>query len=250
MLNWKSLLLFCHILICLKLLRTFFHRRFLNFLSPMVWKIWFLSNILLLFLISQMPISFFFFKILLLYIPLIFSFFLQSTLIFIWQQQCYVQFEFFLNVLIAQIKIGIGFRPAFKIAAYSLPQRYFQNYFIEILDTMTFSNTHRKLFLSPLLQQMIEELKRADSSSQCLEHLKNLRHHIHIRSIFRKKVQSTLLQIRIQSLVLLILYFGLFIFIFNKTGLKYIKTLLLSLFLFLTGLLVLSQLGKKIKWTI
>ncbi|MDE0120070.1 MAG: hypothetical protein OXM55_08710 [Bdellovibrionales bacterium] len=115
---------------------------------------------------------------------------------------------------------------------------------------MTFSNTHRTLFLSPSLQQMIEELKRADSSSQCLDHLKNLRHHIHTRSIFRKKVQSALLQIHIQSFVLLILYSGLFIFIFNKTGLKYIKVLLLSLFLFGTGLMILSQLGKKIKWTI
>ncbi|MDE0518617.1 MAG: hypothetical protein OXH36_03550 [Bdellovibrionales bacterium] len=189
-------------------------------------------------------------KILLLYTPFFVSFFLQSTLIFIWQQQCYVQFEFFLNALIAQIKIGVGFRPAFKQAAYTLPQRHFQNYFIEILDAMTFSNTHRKLFLSPALQQMIEELKRANSSSQCLEHLKNLRHHIHTRSIFQKKVQSALLQIRIQSFVLLILYSGLFIFILNKTGWKYIKILLLSLCLFCIGLLVLSQLGKKIKWTI
>ena len=251
MLNWKSLLLFCHIIICLNLLRNLFHKSmFLNFLSPIVWKTWFICNILLVFLISQIPISVLFFKLLLLYVPLTLTFFLQSTMIFIWQQQCYSQLEFFLNALIAQVKIGAGFRPAFKIAALSLPNNYFQNYFMEILETILFSKKSATPFLSPSLQQIIEELKKADSSSQCLQHLENLRHYIHIRSIFRKKVQSALLQIHIQSLVLFILYSGLFIFILNKHGLKYIKVLLLSLLLFITGLIILFQCGKRIKWTI
>ena len=182
--------------------------------------------------------------------PLTFSFFLQSTLIFIRQQQCYSQLEFFLNALIAQIKIGVGFRPAFKTAALALPNNYFQNYFMEVLETILFSKKSTAPFPSLSLQQMIEELKKADSSSQCLQHLENLRHHTRIRSTFRKKVQSALLQIHIQSVVLFILYSGLFIFILNKHGLKYIKILLLSLFLFIIGLTILSRCGKKIRWTI
>ena len=252
MLNWKSLLLFCHIVICLKFLKNLIHKNtFLNFLSPIVWKIWFMGNILLIFVISQIPISILFFKLLLLYLPLTLTFFLQSTMIFLWQQQLYSQLEFFLNALIAQIKIGTGFRPAFKTAALTLSNSYFQNYFMKILETILFSKKPAgKSFLPSSLQQMIEELKKADSSSHCLEHLENLRHHVHIRSVFRKKVQSALLQIRIQSFVLLILYTGLFIFVLNKYGLRYIKILFLSLFLFIIGLIILLQCGKRVKWTI
>lgn len=247
----KFLLLFCHITICLKTLYNTLHNSmFLTFLSPMVWKTWFICNILLIFLISQIPINLLFFKLLFLYIPLILTFFLQSVLIFIWRQKFYLQFELFLNALIAQIKIGSGFRSAFKAALSALSYSHFQNYFIEIWEMILFSKNLRKEFRFSPLQQMIEELRKADQSSQCLEQLENLRHQIRVRSLFQKKVQSALLQIRIQSFVLLSLYSGLFIFVLHRYGLKYIKVLLLSFLLFISGLITLFQCGKKMKWTI
>ena len=249
--DWKFLLLFCHLLICLKTLWNILHNSmFLTFLSPIVWKTWFICNILLIFFISQLPIHLLLFKSSLLYIPLILTFFLQSFLSFIWRQRFYTQFELFLNALIAQIKIGLGFRSAFKAALSVLSHSPFQNYFMEILEMILFSKKIRKEFHFSPLQQMIEELRKADQSSQCLEHLENLRHQIRVHSIFQKKVQSALLQIRIQSFVLLVLYSGLFIFVLHRYGLKYIKVLLLSFFLFTAGLIVLFQYGKKIKWTI
>ena len=251
MFDWKSLLLFCHILICLKTLWKILHNStFLTLLSPIVWKIWFICNILLIFFISRLPIHLLFFKVLSLYIPLILTIFLQSVLIFIWRQQFYLQFELFLNALIAQIKIGASFRSAFKTALSILSHSPFQNYFMEILEMILFSKNLRKEFHFSPLQQMIEELRKADQSSHCLEHLENLRHQIRVRSIFQKKVQSTLLQIRIQSFVLLSLYSGLFIFVLHRYGLKYIKVMFLSSVLFISGLIFLFQCGKKIKWTI
>ena len=249
--DWNFLFLFCHVLICLQSLWNIFHKSmFITVLSPMVWKTWFIFNISLVFFISQLPISFLFFKLLLLYTPLALIYFSQSVLVFIWRQQFYHQFECFLNNLIAQIKIGAGFRAGFKTALLILPHSRFQNYFMEILEMILFSKKLRKEFHFSPLQQMIEELKRTDKSAQCLEHLENLRHQVRIQSVFRKKVQSALLQIRIQSLVLLILYSGLFIFVLHRYGLKYIKILLLSLFLFISGLIILFQCGKRIKWTI
>ena len=250
MFDWKSLLLFCHILICLKTLWKTLHKSiFLAFLSPMVWKIWFICNIALVFFISQLPIPLLF-KLPLLYTPLILTFFSQSLLLFIWRQQLYLQFELLLNALITQIKIGTGFRPAFKKAVLSLSRQHFQNYFMEILEVISFSKSFRKEFCFSPLQQMITELKRADQSSQCLEHLENLRHQVRVQSVFRKKVQAALLQVRIQSVILLIFYFGLFIFVLHQYGLKYIKTLLLSFCLFIFGLIILFQCGRKIKWTV
>lgn len=251
MYDWKSALLFCHMLMCLKTLWNILHNSmFLTFLSPIVWKIWFICNILLVFLISQLPISLLIFKLSLFYIPLILTSFLQSILNSTWKQQFYTHFEFFLNALIAQIKIGLGFRSAFKAALSVLSHTPFQNYFMEILEMILFSKKMRKEFHFSPLQQMIEELRKADQSSQSLEHLENLRHQTQIRSLFQKKVQSVLLQIRIQSFILLTLYSGLFTFVLYKYGLKYIKILLISFFLFTAGLITLFQYGKKIKWTI
>lgn len=251
MLDWKSLLLFCHLFICLKALWNILHNSmFLTVLSPIVWKFWFICNILLAFFISQLPVPLLLFKLPLLYVPLILTVFLQSFLNFIWRQRFYKQFELFINALIAQIKIGLGFRSAFKSALSVLSHNSFQNYFMEILEMISFQKKIRKEFQFSPLQQMIEELRKADQSSQCLEHLENLRHQIQVRSCFQKKVQSVLLQIRIQSFVLLVLYSGLFIFVLHKYGLKYIKVLLLSFLLFTVGLLFLFQYGKKIKWTI
>ena len=251
MFDWKFLFLFCTMFICLKTLWNIQHKSiFPAFLSPIVWKIWFICNILLVFCISQLHFNFLFLKLLLFCIPLIFTFFLKSFMVFIWKQRFYLQFEFLLNALISQIKIGIGFRSAFKKAAQSLPYIYFQNYFLKILEIILYSQNLSPEFDFSPLKQIITELKRADQSAQCLEHLENLRHQIHIQSIFRKKVGAALLQIRIQSLVLLLLYSGLFLFVIHKYGLRYIKILFLSLILFITGLIILSQCGRKIKWTI
>ncbi len=251
MTDTKSLLLFFHILICLKILWNTLHKSiFLSFLSPIVWKIWFIFSVLLVFLLSQLSLPILFFKYLVIYFPLILTFFLQWFLLFVWKQQFYLQFELFLNALIAQIKIGSSFRAGFKIALTMLSHRHFQNYFMEILEIISYAKSLRKEFCFPPLRQMIEELKQADLSPQCLEHLENLRHQVKVRSVFRKKVQSALLQIHIQSFILLILYSGLFLFVLQKYGLKYLQILLLSLFLFLTGLIVLFQCGRKIKWTV
>lgn len=247
----KFLFLFFHIFICIKVLWNYRHRvSLLSFSSPIVWKVWFLFNILLLFFISQLSVELLFLKILLIYTPLILTFFLQSLLILLWKERFYIQFEFFLNALIAQVKMGESFRSAFKKAMETLPNIQFKNYFTEILETILFSKALRQEFQFSPLQQMIRELKQADQSAQCLGYLENLRHQVRVRSVFRKKVQSALLQIRLQSFVLLVLYSGLFIFVLHKYGLKYIKILLFSLFLFLCGLISLLQCGKKVKWTI
>ena len=237
--------------ICLKTLWNIQDKRiFPAVLSPIVWKIWLIFNISLVFFISQLPFDFLFLKLLLFCLPLLFTFFLKTLLNFIWKQRFYVQFEFFLNALISQIKIGVAFRSAFKKSARGLPHTYFQNYFLNILEMILYSQKLRPEFQFSPLQQIIAELKAADQSDQCLEYLENLRHQLHVQSLFRKKVGMALLQIRIQSLVLLFLYSGLFIFVLNKYGLKYIKILLLSSSLFLMGLVILFQCGRKIKWTI
>ncbi len=240
------MLLFCHIFICLKIL---FQSKggILPLISPMVWKIWLSLNILLVFVIVRLPLPFLF-KLFCLCLPLVLTFCLRVFLLFRWRELFYFQLEFFLNTLIAQIRVGQSFRSAFKLAVLSLPKKEFQCYFEDIREQILFAKSAKNPF--PEQDQVTKELKRADQSSHCLQNLENLRHQMRVQSLFRKKVRSALLQIRVQSLVLLILYIGLFLFVLHKYGWKYMPVLLFSLFLFLVGLIFLFQCGRRIKWTV
>jgi len=246
----ESLLLFFHIVISLITLWRGFYRKLLFYLSPLIGQIYFASSVFAIFLISQLPIESLIFKILLLYIPLILIGFLQSFIVFRWKQQLILQFEFFINYLITQIKMGVGFRSAFKKAAKALPYTSFQKIFMDILETILLAKNLRPELCFLPSKQIIGELRKADASGQCLEHLENLRHKLQVQSVFRKKAESVLLQIRLQALILVFLYSGLFIFVLYRYGLKYLNILLFSLCLFIIGLIILSHLGKKIKWTI
>ncbi len=244
-------ILFCHILLSLWFLWkiTPFSQSH-NFLSPIVWKIWIGFSILFVFLLTQLQIKSFFVQICLLYIPVGLTFFIHSLLTFIWKEQFLTQFEFFLNSLIARIKVGLGFRSGFKLAIQTMSSLHFQNHFMDILDSILLSKRMRKEYLFSPMRQMIEELQRTDHSHQCLKHLENLRHQLRTRTRFRRKVQVAILQVRIQSFLLLIIYTGLLFFILYRYGLKYPKILFTSSALFALGTIFLLQCGRKIKWTI
>ena len=243
--------LFVHVFMSLKFLWDLVNQPDFRILfSPILWKILVGFQIFLIFVILQMDISVLFFKSLFLYAPLAFSFLLQSFLFISWKKAFYGQFEFFLNTLVAQIKIGMGFRSAFKASVDSLPSPRFKKYFMDILEMILFSKKLRQeLYFSPL-KEMLRELVKADQSNRALEHLENLRHQVRVRAQFQKKVQSVLLQLRAQSIVLVVLYVGLFAFVLQRYGLKHLKILMLSFALFTVGLVIMFRCGRRVKWTI
>lgn len=204
--------------------------------------------------ITQINISFLFFKILLLYLPFVIIMSLKNIFIVIWKEHLLIQFEIFLNYIIAQIKMGSSFLTSFKLALKQIPtlsvNTKFQNHFTGILESILFSKPIPPDLLFSPLKQIIQELKKADQFTQCLEHLENLRHTIRVRAYFRRKVHTALIQVRVQAIVLTILYIGLFIFVLYQYGLQYIHILFASLFLFSLGLIILFQIGRKIKWNI
>ena len=251
MLDLSFTFLFTHILFSLwlnqKILR---HNHWTLFLSPTICKICIIFNFLLVCGISMLNIDSLFFKCLLLHIPWVLACFTSNLFYFYWKEQFFTQFEFFINALISRIKTGAGFRSAFKTAIICLPHRHFQNHFTEILESIIFSKNFRKEFLFSPMRQILLELKQADQSVRCLDYLENLRHQIRVRSQFRKKIKSVLLQFRIQSLILCLLYICLFIFVLFRHGLQYPKLLFSSICLFTIGTFFLYQCGRRIKWTI
>ncbi len=246
--NW--IILFFHICINLYLLwKIRQEQSFFGHLSPMVWKFFPLFSTIAIFLILHLNV-FILFKILFLYLPFISITSLKYYFIKQWQEQFLIQLEGFLNNLIAQIKIGFSFRSGFKIAQENLTHSDFQNYFTEILEFILLSKKLSAPIVSSPFQWMIRELRQADQSTQCLEYLENLRHYLHVRSYFQRKIRSALLQVRVQSYILVILYSSLLLFVLNRYGLNYLRVLFSSLSLFILGLIILSQAGRKIKWNI
>ena len=248
---WETIILFGHTLFSLFLLRQMgVHGAGSALLSPGMRRILIILSFLLMFGLIQIRFEWLIFKILLIYAPVGLLMGAQSWLVSVWREQFLVQFEIFINNLIAQIKIGFAFRPAFGAAVKHLTQPRFQNYFNEILEFILFAKKCRPEFLFPPLGPMIRELKKADEAEQCLEHLENLRHYLRIRSIFRRKVRSALFQVRAQAYVLSVLYMGLLVFVLNRYGFQYPKLLLASISSFVIGMMILMRLGRKIKWTI
>ena len=247
----SSLYLFSHILFSLWLSwKTIHQKSWTLFLPPAIQKIYIVFHSLFILCLSLSNIDSLFLKCLLLYIPWILACFTPNIFYFYWKERFLSQFEFFINSLIARIKTGAGFRSSFKMAVLCLSQSGFQNHFMEILESITFSKPFRPEFEFQPLKQILLELRQADRSNRFLDHLENLRHQISIRSQLRKKMKSVLFQFRIQSFILFILYICLFVFVLYRHGLQYPKLLIISLCLFITGLIFLLKCGKKIRWTI
>lgn len=82
-----------------------------------------------------------------------------------------------------------------------------------------------------------------------LDKLKTYRRELQININFEKKLRQSTLQIRLQALLLTVLYIGLLVFIFKvMRGIISFKLLGTSLILFLSGHLLILILGKKRKW--
>ena len=246
-----SLSLWCHIVFSLWLMRRILRQNhLLFFLPPGFFKIFIIFSTLFVFILAFIPIESLFLKCFLLYLPVFPAFFLPYFFYFRWKDQFYVQCEFFINTVIAQMKTGSGFRQAFKSAGFCLPNSSFQNHFIEILESIALLKNFRKEFQFSPIQQILEELRQADKSPRSLDHLENLRHQMRVRSHFIRKMKSALLQFRVQSFVLCLLYVLLFIFVLHRHGLEHPKILFLSLCLFVLGLFFLVRCGRRIKWNI
>lgn len=207
-----------------------------------------LTLILVLGVLFQIPTRSFILKISLMYLPALVLFLTDWLLQVVWRKNFYSQIEFFIHHLIFHIKTGLSFRSAFQVAIKGLSSPVFQKDFLEILDFIVFSRDLSPRFLP--FRQMISELKRADKAPGGLLYLQNLRLHIKTRSLFRRKVSSALLHVRVQAVVLFLIYTGLLILVLYQYGLKYQKMVFLSFGLFAAGLFCLLRMGKSLKWSI
>ena len=207
-----------------------------------------MTFILVLGVLFQIPTGSFILKVLLMYLPALLLFVTDRGLQMLWRKKFCFQIEFFIHHLIFHIKTGLSFRSAFQMAVRGLSSQVFQKDFLEILDFIVFSRDLSPRFVP--FRQIISELGRADKAPGGLLYLENLRLHIKTRSLFRRKANSALLHVRVQAVVLFLIYSGLFVLVLYQYGLKYQKMVFLSVGLFAAGLFFLLRMGRSLKWSI
>ncbi len=178
-----------------------------------------------------------------LYFPLICVVFAQKTLEFKRRSQFKNQFPMFLNQIILQIHLGHSFRRSVETAKLSFSRNYQLN-IDKIMENVVFSQQSKFVVKDIFINQIIDFFKKVDRvPHQSVDWLIFFRQKLHLEKNFRHKSKQITLQLRLQVLVLGVLYVALFIFVVLKYGfLNNLSLFLVSILFFLMGIIVFVQL--------
>ena len=158
------------------------------------------------------------------------------------------QFHSLLDSIIARMKIGHSFRESLKLSIDDLPSSIKED-FMELRDRMIYSQNLNKQTPHHLLS-VFQIFQQTDKDPQPISRLRYIQHNLKVEFRFQQKARQALVQIHIQSLVLIVLYIALFIFVIAFFGIQFLSLILLSLFLFSIGTIFTFIMGKNIKWTL
>ena len=211
---------------------------------------YFCISILSLFLLNQSPaLLIFFFVIANISIPILF-FVLRK----IRQSQFQSEFVRFCSGLLLKMKIGVGFRQAYRQMLAERPWKH-QHILRDIYENVAFSQqkrrsqkTHWDEFLGRWQETFFWMDRNPSSGLSILEEsIKALK----IQTNFRRRSREIWRQILTQVLVVGGLYFALLLFIGREFGFsEHRKPILWSAFFFVIGLLLLFRLGRPPRWKI
>ena len=159
------------------------------------------------------------------------------------------QFIILLDSVIARMKMGISFREALELGIDQIESKWVKDSLRELQDQVIYTKDIGTL--SQSFHSAFFILKKAHQETHLrLSQLQYVRNHLKINLLFHKKVHQALLQIRLQSLVMSVLYLGVLIFIILYSGTKFLQLILFSMLLFVLGSLFVFSIGRKIKWTL
>lgn len=156
----------------------------------------------------------------------------------------------FIDEIILTMSTGRSFRDAFV----SICQQN-ESYFIKKILEIHKSSQHNTIndiknwqgepkFLN--LWHLFQSIEQ--NTHKQLEKLRAYRRQLHWEQNFRRKSMQATSQVKAQAFILSILYIALLIYVLKTTGGNIIRWILISLILYLTGLLSLYILGKRKPW--
>ena len=185
--------------------------------------------------------------ILFIFVPSLAATRLESILNFILRHQFQQNLLNFIDELILLMMTGKSFRDSFFNLT-SNPKHFFQFKMRELfvvgnIKTETMNSKYKELVQISNLVQSIEK-----NPHKAIDKLRAFRRQIHWCQLFKRKSKQATIQMRAQAMILSILYFGLLIYVTRNQNASIISLILVSLFLFLCGLISLFLLGRRQKW--
>ena len=153
-----------------------------------------------------------------------------------------------LTPLMAQMKLGFGFLEAWERCLKNVENKTISCKLKEISEILRF----QKAFSHPEkeVREFVSHLSQARNSPQPLKKLKQLREKIKIEQAFHRKASRVLLQLKLQSSILSVLYLSLLIWTMWSSGLRHLKLIFLSFFFFFLGLFWIFKTGRRMKWSL
>ena len=159
------------------------------------------------------------------------------------------QFLFLMDFTIARMKMGNSFREALNQGIESIDSKWIQDDLKELRDRMIYAQDI-KLYQAKEFLFAFKTFKQVDQDLQPLTRLYYIREAMKIEDSFRKKSRQALLQIRLQSIIMSVLYLALFIFVIFYYKTQFLTLMLVSSCLFVIGSVLIFILGRKIRWTL
>lgn len=240
------IILFLHLLFGLYFAHHIYQSRTFFSYSEHTIKACVFGYLILLFTCSFFSTPILFFAI---YFPLALFLFFEWFDIYKVKKSFKIQIIIVLDAIISRMKLGNSFREACLLSIHSIEKKQLKKDFKEIYDRM--------IYQQPLAPQVLNEyiftyniFLKADQDLQPLSQLHYVRHTLKIETLFQRKSKQALLQIYLQSLILLGMYLPLLVFIIAHYGYKYLYFIFFSLFLFCLGTFFVFIGGQKIKWSL
>ncbi|MCB0367979.1 MAG: hypothetical protein KDD45_00720 [Bdellovibrionales bacterium] len=107
-------------------------------------------------------------------------------------------------------------------------------------------------FNSKIIKKFYGELLKIEKSKvKILEQLKNFRQQLKMEQNLRRRSRQVTMNLKIQSLIMTIMYLGVSFFVYSNFDTSILNpTMLISIFMFAVGQLMIFLIGRKIKWKI
>jgi len=148
----------------------------------------------------------------------------------------------------SQMRLGSSFINAWQKSLSELKSEKIKNKAQQITEILKFQKEFH--YPDKEVENFIKDLITIHCSSSPLKKLKYLQRKVRIELAFQIKSKRLLIQNRLQSLVLSLFYFAVLFWTVGSYGQQYFQLIVISFFMFLTGLLWIFKIGRSMKWSV
>lgn len=156
----------------------------------------------------------------------------------------------FLDFLVLNLQSGMSLKSSLVLASNGF-SGWRKTQFQILINHLHFQSKSPK-FYSQILKNFYFELQLIEKSqNKMIDQIKSYRRQLKLEQDLRHKSRQLTLNLKIQSMIMSIMYLGVLIFIFSTFDTSKTKNwILISLILFLIGIIFVFTIGKRMKWKV